>query len=172
MTYQEIVQLFEFICTDHRQVNEFSTSPLLSDLEVGTKGNENPASYPYVFLQPLNSRLQQGSMIYSFNLIIFDRVKREMDLETNVISDMVQIGQDIIAYWNWSQPRPDALIQLPTSITPFVERFDGVVAGATFQINLETPFILDKCDAPFKGNPTPAEKKLITELLEIFIIAE
>ena len=35
MTYQEIIQLFEFICTDHYQINEFSTSPLLSDFEVG-----------------------------------------------------------------------------------------------------------------------------------------
>lgn len=172
MTYEEIIQLFEFICEDHRQINEFSTSPALTDLEVGTKGNQNPALYPYVFLQPVQSRLEKGSMIYSFNMIVMDRVKREMDLETNTISDMIQIGQDLIAYFNWSQPRPDALIQLPSSITPFVEKFDGVVAGATFQVNVQTPFILDKCFAPFKGNPTPAQQKLITELEYEFIIAE
>lgn len=172
MTYQQIIQLFEFICEDHLQVNEFSTSPLLSDIEVGTKGNENPATYPYVFLQPTGSNLQKGSMIYNFNLIICDRVKRNMDLETNTISDMIQIGQDIIAYFNFSQPRPDAEIELPFTITPFVERFDGILAGATFNIRVQTPFVLDKCIAPFKGGPTPAERKLITELLDIFIIAE
>ena len=172
MTYQEIIDLFEFICTDHFQINEFSTSPLLSDFEVGTKGNQNPATFPYVFLQPISSRLEKGSMIYSFNLIVADRVKKEMSKEVNTISDMIQIGQDIIAYFNFSNPRPDSLIQLPSPVTPFVERFDNQLAGATYQINVQTPFILDKCIAPFRGNPTPAQQKLITELEFEFIIAE
>lgn len=172
MTYQEIIQLFEFICADHLQVNEFSTSPLLSDIEVGVKGNQKPAVYPYVFLQPIGSRMEKGAYVHNFNLIVFDRVKREMNLETNTISDMIEIGNDIIAYFNFSVPRPDALIDLPVSVTPFVERFDGLVSGATFQISVRTPFILDKCIAPYKGNLTPAQKKIITELQNIFIIAE
>ena len=152
MTYEEIIQLFETICNDHYQVNEFSTSPDLSDLEVGDKGNQNPAVYPYVFLQPTPSRLEKGSMIYSFNMIVMDRVKRDEEKQTNTISDMIQIGQDIIAYFNFKVPRPDALIALPVTLTPFVEKYDGVVSGATFQINVQTPFILDMCIAPYKTN--------------------
>ena len=98
MTYEEIIQLFETVCADHYQVNEMSTSPDLTDLEVGNKGDQQPAVYPYVFLQPTPSRLEKGSMIYTFNMIVMDRVKRNMDKETNTISDMIQIGQDIIAY--------------------------------------------------------------------------
>ena len=158
MTYEEIIQLFETICNDHYQVNEFSTSPDLTDLEVGNKGNQEPAVYPYVFLQPVPSRLEKGSMVYSFNMIVMDRVKRDQDKEVNTISDMIQIGQDIIAYFNLKVPRPDALIQLPTPITPFVEKFDGVVSGATFQINVQTPFNLNMCIAPYKTQaPTPPE---------------
>ena len=152
MTYEEIIQTFESICNDHFQINEFSTSPDLTDLEVGNKGNQQPAVYPYVFLQPTPSRLEKGSMIYSFNMIVMDRVKRNQDKEVNTISDMIQIGQDIIAYFNFSVPRPDALIQLPVTITPFVEKFDGVVSGATFQVNVQTEFILDMCIAPYKSN--------------------
>ncbi len=152
MTYEEIIQLFETVCADHYQVNEFSTSPDLTDLEVGNKGDQQPAVYPYVFLQPTPSRLEKGSMIYTFNMIVMDRVKRNMDKETNTISDMIQIGQDIIAYFNFKVPRPDALIQLPVSVTPFVEKFDGVVSGATFTISVQTPFTLDMCIAPYKTN--------------------
>ena len=152
MTYEEIIQLFETVCNDHYQVNEFSTSPDLTDLEVGSKGNQEPAVYPYVFLLPTTSRLEKGSMIYSFNMIVMDRVKRDMDKETNTISDMIQIGQDIIAYFNFKVPRPDALIQLPVNVTPFVEKFDGVVSGATFTVNVQTPFALDMCIAPYKTN--------------------
>ena len=156
MTYEEIINQFKTICQSHYQVNEFSTSPLLSDFEVGSKGDQNPAVYPYVFLQPTGSgRLEKGKMVYSFNMIVADRVKRDQDKETNTISDMIQIGQDIIAYWNYSVPRPDADIMLPVTIIPFVERFDGVLSGATFGINIETPFILDKCIAPFKTLPPP-----------------
>ena len=85
-------------------------------------------------------------------MIVMDRVKRDMDKETNTISDMIQIGQDIIAYFNFKVPRPDALIQLPVNVTPFVEKFDGVVSGATFTVNVQTPFTLDMCIAPYKTN--------------------
>ena len=155
MTYQEIIQLFETICADHYQINEFSTSPLLTDLEVGTKGSQTPAVYPYVFLQPTPSRLEKGSMVYTFNMIVMNRVKRDQDKEVDQISDMIQIGQDIIAYFNLRVPRPDALIQLPVTVTPFVERFDGLVTGATFGINVQTPFALNMCIAPYKTPPPP-----------------
>ena len=150
MTYEDIIDLFALACAQHYQINEFSTSPLLSDLEVGTKGTQTPAVYPYVFLQPIGGTLAQGEMQYQFNLIVMDRVKQNMDKETNTISDMIQIGQDIIAYWNFSVPRPDAYISLPLSVAPFVERFDNILAGATFTINVNTPFALDKCIAPFR----------------------
>lgn len=152
MTYQEIIQLFETICADHYQVNNFSTSPDLTDLEVGNRQTQTPAVYPYVFLQPTTSRLEKGSMIYSFNMVVMNRVKRDMDKEVDQISDMIQIGQDIIAYFNLKIPRPDSLIVLPVNVTPFVEKYDGLVSGATFQINVQTPFALDMCIAPYKTN--------------------
>lgn len=150
MTYEDIIDLFKQACNLHYQVNEFSTSPLLSDFEVGNKDNQNPALYPYVFLQPTGGQLAQGRMLYNFNLIVADRVKPNMDKETNTISDMIQIGQDLIAYWNFSVPRPDGDVILPLTVIPFVERFDNSLSGATFQIQIETPFALDKCIAPFK----------------------
>jgi hypothetical protein len=150
LTYEDIIDGFQTACNLHYQVNEFSTSPLLSDLEVGTKGNQDPAVFPYVFLQPTGGQLAQGKMVYSFNMIVMDRVKPDMYKETNTISDMIQIGQDLIAWWNWSVPRPDADIMLPIQVLPFVERFDSSLSGATFQLQIETPFILDRCIAPFK----------------------
>ena len=150
LTYEDIIDQFATMCTQHYQVNEFSTSPLLSDLEVGSKGNQDPAVFPYVFLQPTGGSVSQGKMVYSFNLIVMDRVKPNMDKETNTISDMIQIGQDLIAYWNFSVPRLNADIMLPVQVIPFVERFDTSLSGATFQIQIETPFVLDRCIAPFK----------------------
>jgi hypothetical protein len=150
MTYNQIIETFQEACNLHWQINEFSTSPLLTDFEVGTKGNQNPAIYPYVFLQPTGGQLAQGKMVYSFNMIVTDRVKQDQDKETDTISNMIQIGQDIIAYWNFSVPRPDADIMLPMQVIPFVERFDNMLSGATFQLQIETPFILDRCIAPFK----------------------
>lgn len=155
LTYEDIIDGFQQACNLHYQVNEFSTSPLLSDLEVGTKGNQDPAVFPYVFLQPTGGQLAQGKMVYSFNMIVMDRVKPDMYKETNTISDMIQIGQDLIAWWNWSVPRPDADIMLPIQVLPFVERFDSSLSGATFQLQIETPFILDRCIAPFKFVPPP-----------------
>jgi len=42
---------------------------------------------------------------------------------------------------------------LPMQVIPFVERFDNMLSGATFQLQIETPFILDRCIAPFKPVP-------------------
>jgi len=95
LTYEDIIDGFGQACDLHYQVNEWSTSPLLSDLEVGTKGNQDPAVFPYVFLQPTGGQLAQGKMVYSFNMIVMDRVKPDMYKETNTISDMIQIGQDL-----------------------------------------------------------------------------
>ncbi len=150
MTYEDIINTFKTACNLHYQVNEFSTSPLITDFEVGTKNNQEPALFPYVFLQPTGGTLQEGRMVYNFNLIITNRVKQNMDLETNQISDMIQIGQDLIAYWNYKVPREVGDIILPVTVTPFVERFDNMLSGATFGIQIESPFALDMCIAPFK----------------------
>ena len=152
-TYSKLIAALKELALSDMAVKSFRVGPL-SDVEIAMKDDDaqkqNSFKYPYVHLVPVNATMNGRSTIFSFDMIIMDLAKDQIDLETAVHSSTLEITRDIMAKFNqttWTEFRYN--IQLPATTTPFVEGYLNSVAGWTTQLNVEAITPLNLCDAPF-----------------------
>jgi hypothetical protein len=152
-TYSKLIAALKELALSDMAVKSFRVGPT-SDIEIAMKSDDpqaqNSFKYPYVHLVPVNATMNGRSTIFSFDMVIMDLAKDEIDLETTVHSSTLEITRDILAKFNqttWTEFRYN--IQLPTTTTPFVEGYLNSVAGWTTQLNIEAITPLDLCNAPF-----------------------
>lgn len=152
-TYSKLIAALKELALSNLAIKSFRVGPL-SDVEIAMKDDDpqrqNSFKYPYVHLVPVNAVMNGRSTIFSFDMIIMDLAKDEIDLETRVHSSTLEITRDILAKFNqttWTEFRYN--IQLPATSTPFVEGYLNSVAGWTTQLNVEAITPLNLCDAPF-----------------------
>ena len=72
-----------------------------------------------------------------------------------VQSDCQQYIDDILAELRFGTPLNDFDLTLNVNLTPFKERFQDTVAGMTATLEIEIPFALNACIAPYPDGPTP-----------------
>lgn len=152
-TYSKLISALKELALSNLAIKSFRVGPL-SDVEIAMKDDDaqkqNSFKYPYVHLVPVNAVMNGRSTIFSFDMIIMDLAKDQIDLETTVHSSTLEITRDIMAKFNqttWTEFRYN--IQLPATTTPFVEGYLNSVAGWTTQLNVEAITPLNLCDAPF-----------------------
>ena len=152
-TYSKLISALKELALSNLAIKSFRVGPL-SDVEIAMKSDDQQAQnsfkYPYVHLVPVNATMNGRSTIFSFDMIIMDLAKDQIDLETTVHSSTLEITRDIMAKFNqttWTEFRYN--IQLPATTTPFVEGYLNSVAGWTTQLNVEAITPLNLCDAPF-----------------------
>jgi hypothetical protein len=152
-TYSKLIAALKELALSDMAVKSFRVGPL-SDVEIAMKDDDaqkqNSFKYPYVHLVPVNATMNGRSTIFSFDMIIMDLAKDEIDLETTVHSSTLEITRDLLAKFNqttWTEFRYN--VQLPATTTPFVEGYLNSVAGWTTQLNVEAITPLNLCDAPF-----------------------
>ena len=152
-TYSKLISALKELALSNLAIKSFRVGPT-SDIEIAMKSDDpqaqNSFKYPYVHLVPVNATMNGRSTIFSFDMVIMDLAKDEIDLETRVHSSTLEITRDIMAKFNqttWTEFRYN--IQLPATTTPFVEGYLNSVAGWTTQLNVEAITPLNLCDAPF-----------------------
>jgi len=153
-TYSKLIAALKELALSDIAVKSFRVGPL-SDVEIAMKDEDpkaqNSFKYPYVHLVPVNATMNGRSTIFSFDMIVMDLAKDEIDLETRVHSSTLEITRDLMSKFNlttWTEFRYN--IQLPATTTPFVEGYLNSVAGWTTQMNIEAITPLNLCDAPFR----------------------
>ena len=152
-TYSKLISALKELALSNLAIKSFRVGPL-SDVEIAMKSDDpqaqNSFKYPYVHLVPVNATMNGRSTIFSFDMIIMDLAKDQIDLETTVHSSTLEITRDIMAKFNqttWTEFRYN--IQLPATTTPFVEGYLNSVCGWTTQLNVEAITPLNLCDSPF-----------------------
>jgi hypothetical protein len=152
-TYSKLISALKELALSDMAVKSFRVGPA-SDIEIAMKDadaqQQNSFKYPYVHLIPVNAVMNGRSTIFSFDMVIMDLAKDEIDLETRVHSSTLEITRDLLAKFNlttWNEFRYN--VQLPATTTPFVEGYLNSVAGWTTQLNVEAITPLNLCDAPF-----------------------
>ncbi len=173
MNYNEIVNRFKNIVEDHKMLVDFGYGQI-SDIKTRSEGGgeEEGADYPYLFLNPGTHQRNQRSITYSFNMIIMDMAREEESSEyqnfLNIQSDCIQYCDDVIArlYYHYKD-QPE--VSFDVSYTPFYERFQDELAGATATINIEVPNPINDCITPFIPEPIPPVACLPT--LPVFLRA-
>ena len=152
MKYREIIDLIKDISEGHVNVNEFAFGNIS---DINTPEDEQPPQYPYVFLNPVSITQGERTGTFSANLIVMTQT---YDTATDILlqqSNMMDILLSIISNVNMNLNEPQVEFITPFSITPFKERFSDDVVGATANISITYPSLLDDCRSPI--NPVIPE---------------
>lgn len=132
---------FERIAEAHYQINSYGFG---DPLDINASGT---IEYPMMWVIPKGVVTSQGQIEYSFTMLLMDLVHKGEGNKIEVWSDIVQIGQDIIAEftnpdWAWTFVLPESNMQ------PFEERGDDEVAGYSMDFKIKDKYFRDRCAIP------------------------
>ena len=150
ITYNNIISVFEDIANRHYQIKTF---------KVGDQWEEdaNTVQYPMLVVNPTSANMARSAndMGYAtfeitMNVLVSDQVYKGEENENDVISDTLQMIQDIIVEFNqhpyYTNSRFDIIGDL--DFEPFTERNDDEVSGWEVGMTLRTPNIRKFCGIP------------------------
>lgn len=171
MNYKELVDRIRQVVFDHKMLVDFGYGQI-SDIKVRSEGEgeDSGADYPYCFLNPQPHVRTQTEITYNFNMIVMDMAREEEGDEYQnflaIQSDCMQYIDDIIArlYYHYTD-KPEVSFDL--NYTPFYERFQDDLAGATANLAITVPTNINDCITPFDNweliaegsiGPSPTEQ--------------
>lgn len=161
MNYKELVDRIRQVVFDHKMLVDFGYGQI-SDIKTRSEGEGElqGADYPYCFLNPSQHIRTQTEITYQFNMILMDMAREEEGDEYQnflaIQSDCMQYIDDIIArlYYHYKD-QPEVSFDL--NYTPFYERFQDSLAGATANLSITVPTNINDCITPFVVEPTLIE---------------
>jgi hypothetical protein len=165
LNLKNIVDDFQLLANRHKQLNSFGFGDLDEfTYQVDRRDREaNPSDqapyYPYLYVVPANVIQEFGFMTYEFNLIVSDIMKRDMDNMTDVLSDTLQIMNDVISMFRLSVTEQLGnyneyyYTDDPITMVPFIEQYEDLLCGYSATIRIKTKTYLDRCVAAFDPFP-------------------
>ena len=140
MTRNQIAIKLKNIAAAHRQVR--TTKIVNPDYFLHNEVKD--VTYPAVFMTMGNSTTEGKIKTHTVQVTVADVVLHTTEME--VQSDMEQIANDLIGQIGWEK-QPWRFTR-STTFEFFEDRFEDIVAGVTFAVDLEVPFLYDVCDLP------------------------
>ena len=151
VTKNIIRQIVSDIATAHYQINSFGYGDeadyVQKLMNEDTQELAENVIYPRLFLSPDVSRIQTGSYIRTYVVIVADRIRTGDQNFTEVESDTEQILLDVIAQLQ-NQDYGFVLDTGSIEVTPFKNRFADMVTGHMASISLQSDFEYDRCQIP------------------------
>jgi len=140
MTRNQIAIQLKKIATDHRQVR----TAKVVNADYFLHNEVKDVVYPAVFMTMGNSATEGKIKTHTVQVTVADIVLHTTELE--VQSDMEQVANDLVGQIGWDK-QPWRFTR-STTFEFFEDKFEDIVAGVTFSIDLEVPFLYDVCDLP------------------------
>lgn len=158
---------FRILADYHKQIQSFGFGKIDEFTywnEMRLKENNdhyNSPYYPYFFVVPQDAIQKFGFMEYKFTFIVSDIIQRSLENQVDVLSDTLQIMDDIIGQFRLSVT--DSLgnfnelyyLDTPITCTPFLEKYDDLLGGWVAEVTIQVESPLDRCDAAFNPFITP-----------------
>tara|TARA_R110000787_G_scaffold94178_3_gene196813 strand:- start:196 stop:651 length:456 start_codon:yes stop_codon:yes gene_type:complete len=149
MTYKELINSLQATITAHLMVN---TQGYGNISDIAVPENEAPPNYPYVFINPVSVNLNRNSFNCDVNLICMTQVHDDANASQTRDLDgqdlCIQILSDIIAEYILTIGDPLFDIAMPLTLTPFKERFQDNVVGATAGLTMQYGKSISACVIP------------------------
>jgi hypothetical protein len=140
MTRNQIAIQLKKIATDHRQIR----TAKVVNVDYFLHNEVKDVVYPAVFMTMGNSTTEGKIKTHTVQVTVADIVLHTTELE--VQSDMEQVANDLLGQIGWEK-QPWRFTR-STTFEFFEDKFEDIVAGVTFSIDLEVPFLYDVCDLP------------------------
>ena len=140
MTRNQIANQLRNIAANHRQVR---TAKVVNP-DYFLHNEVKDVTYPAVFMTMGNSSTEGKIKTHTVQVTVADVVLHTTEME--VQSDMELIASDLLGQIGWEK-QPWRFTR-STTFEFFEDKFEDIVAGVTFAIDLELPFLYDVCDLP------------------------
>lgn len=141
LTLNQVVAQIKAIAEAHEQINTVYYGDFDEFL-----GENADNVYPAMYFDSTNASLSTRTLTLNFSLYFFDRMLPEKINETEAVSDMLSVAQDIIAQMLFQEfefeMNESVQLTFITEDTP-----DNLVAVKA-DISMDLPFTADRCQVP------------------------
>lgn len=142
MTLEQIVNAARTFAENHDQVKSFFEG----QLEDNTVKKD--ALYYRLMMELQPSVIDEGNETFVFRVGVFGKVHSDQSNRINVLSDTRQICTDFIAYFRNNPDMRMLRINVPVTITDYVDYSDDAVAGYFMDVTLYQYQQLNYCVVP------------------------
>lgn len=143
-TLNNLIKLFEDIAEAHYQIKYFGFGELWEVDGVTAKKMEN---YPVLWVVPTGATQEENTTVFTFDVLCFDNVENDESNENEVLSDTIQILQDVVRIIR--ENSDDYEIDSFNNIyLPFTEKFNSRCTGWTASLGIRVDFDFTNCDIP------------------------
>jgi hypothetical protein len=140
VTLNQLIGKLQTIATNHQQINSFFFG------DIADLGTEKPMQYPVLFADVAPSNFAYKVIGLNLQIMVMDIVKKDLSNENDVISDTLQIIEDVII--ELRNPSEVFLIQDSINLTPFSDSQGDEVSGWTANITINIPSTYNSCAVP------------------------
>ena len=140
VTLNQLIGKLQTIATNHEQINSFFFG------DIADLGTEKPMQYPVLFADVAPSNFAYKVIGLNLQIMVMDIVKKDLSNENDVISDTLQIIEDVII--ELRNPSEIFLIQDSINLTPFSDSQGDEVSGWTANITINIPSTYNSCAVP------------------------
>jgi hypothetical protein len=140
-TLNQVVKIIGDLASNHKQIKSYYFGDFPDYLSRGTDN-----VYPSMFYDLSGANIAGNTLSLNFSLYFFDRMLAEGTNETEVLSDMLEVAQDIVA----QLAHPNFQFDITTSVNMdfFTEDTPDLLAGVRADITLELPYLTNRCVVP------------------------
>lgn len=156
--YKQVLGDLQNIGTTHQQINSYG----FGDIEQLTNDitTDKEPLYTRMYVVPQDTVLAQNELIYTFQIIIADRINDDYSNQRDVMNDTLEITKDIFTILYLSQYQS----VWGSNVSPFLERFETILGGWTLTLQITQPFDYNRCNVPER----PFTNKKWYELAELW----
>ncbi len=140
VSLNQLIAKLQTIATNHEQINSFFFG------DIADLGTEKPMQYPVLFADVAPSNFTYKVIGLNLQIMVMDIVKKDLSNENDVISDTLQIIEDVII--ELRNPSEIFLIQDSINLTPFSDSQGDEVSGWTANITINIPSTYNSCAVP------------------------
>ena len=151
--YHKIIDFMRSVQLASPRLQSFGHGDIVYFSQTLTGGT---ATYPYMFVTPMNISYSENTTQYQLNVIFGDIVNTDLTNEIDVVSDMSLEARNLLSQiWRGSLFNDIADVQLPTNAVPFLERFNDHVGGVSLDLVITVMEDMNAC--PMYDLPVPTE---------------
>jgi hypothetical protein len=146
ISYNQFLSLFKEIADKHYQIKRFGSGEL-SEADINKSISENQ-KFPVLWATPTSVTTQPNTVLYTFNLLVFDIVDKDKLNQNEVLSDTLQIILDILRILRYDNNEFNVITD--PNIEPFGGNYSEWVFGWNMTVEIEVDFQQNTCDIPYK----------------------
>lgn len=156
MTYNQIIQLFDNICSAHKGIKSFDTGELFEKDGLLKPG----IVYPMIYAIPLENVITNQTEQRKFTILCMDLVDKQKTFEQEVISDTEQYLKDFIKVLRLESADYEVLGD--PLLIPFKEEAGDWVSGWRSDIVIQSVLNSGYCDVPSDSFVSPSSPNYVT----------